>query len=190
MTGDVGWKVLIARGVIGVVFGIVAIVWPVETVTALVVLWGIWALVEGISCLVQAARPEPGASRLVSVLLGVVGLVAAFFAIFSPQVTAETLTWILGLWLIIRGLFEVLGAFSNSLLAPRWLILLSAALSILLGIFFVANPGRAAVGVAVLLGLTAVAWGIVFVVVGLLARRELASPAHTEPGDAMTPPSS
>ncbi|GAA1572808.1 hypothetical protein GCM10009789_27940 [Kribbella sancticallisti] len=172
MTGDIGWKVLIGRGVIGVVFGILAIAWPVSTVTALVVLWGIWALAEGISCLVQAARTESGRSRLGWAVVGVVGLVAAFFAIFSPQVTAETLTWILGIWLIIRGLFDVLGAFSNFLLAPRWLILLSAALSILLGVFFVANPGRGAVGIAVLLGIIALAWGIVFVAAGLLSRRE------------------
>ncbi len=173
MTGDVGWKVLMVRGVIGIVFGIVAMVWPVSTVTALVVLWGIWALVEGISCLVQAVRPEPGGNRLVSVVLGVVALVAAFFAIFSPQVTAETLTWILGIWLILRGLLEVVGAFSKSLLAPRWLILASAALSILLGVFFVANPGRGAVGIAVLLGIIALAWGIAFVAGGLLMRRQL-----------------
>jgi uncharacterized membrane protein HdeD (DUF308 family) len=180
MTGDVGWKVLMARGVVGVVFGILAMVWPVSTVTALVVLWGIWALVEGIGWLMQASRPESAGNRLGSVVLGVVGLVAAFFAIFSPQVTAETLTWILGIWLIIRGLFEVVGAFSNSLLAPRWLILLSAALSILLGVFFVANPGRAAVGIAVLLGIIALAWGLVFIAAGLLTRRELAASADRQ----------
>jgi uncharacterized membrane protein HdeD (DUF308 family) len=185
MTGDIGWKALIARGAIGVVFGILAIVWPVSTATALVVLWGIWALVEGISLLVQAVRPEPGASRLLSVVLGLVALVAAFFAIFSPQVTAETLTWILGLWLIIRGLFEVVGAFGSSLLAPRWLLLASAALSILLGVFFCANPGRGAVGIAVLLGIIALAWGIVFVVAGLLIRREA---AHSPAADQAAPP--
>jgi uncharacterized membrane protein HdeD (DUF308 family) len=177
MGSDVGWKVLVVRGVIGVVFGILVIAWPSLTVTALVVLWGVWALVEAISCFVQASRPEPGTSRVGSIVLGLVGLVAAFFAIFSPQVTAETLTWILGIWLVIRGLFEVFGAFSTSLLAPRWLILLSAALSILLGVFFVANPGRGVVGIAVLLGLIALAWGVVFVAAGLLLRRDLDHPA-------------
>jgi uncharacterized membrane protein HdeD (DUF308 family) len=189
MDRDLGWKMLVVRGVIGVVFGILAIFWPVSTATALIVLWGFWALVEGIGSLVQAFQPESRGSRLGSALLGVVGLVAAFFAIFSPQVTAETLTWILGIWLIIRGLFEVVGAFSSTLLTPRWLLLLSAALSILLGVFFVANPGRGAVGIAVLLGIIALAWGIVFVVAGLLMRRELATPARTEPGDTVTPPS-
>jgi uncharacterized membrane protein HdeD (DUF308 family) len=58
--------------------------------------------------------------------------------------------------------------------------LLSAALSILLGVFFVANPGRGAVGIAVLLGLIALAWGVVFVVAGLLIRREPAASVNRQ----------
>jgi uncharacterized membrane protein HdeD (DUF308 family) len=99
-------------------------------------------------------------------------------------VTVETLTWIIGIWLIIRGVFEAVGAFISTRLTPRWLLLLSAALSILLGVFFVANPGRGAVGIAVLLGLIALAWGMVFVATGLLVRRELASPARSAPGQS------
>ena len=46
----VGWKMLVVRGVIGMVFGILAIVWPLETATALALLWGFWALFDGIGC--------------------------------------------------------------------------------------------------------------------------------------------
>jgi uncharacterized membrane protein HdeD (DUF308 family) len=44
----VGWKTLVVRGVIGMVFGILAIVWPLETATALALLWSFWALLDGI----------------------------------------------------------------------------------------------------------------------------------------------
>jgi len=168
----IGWKWLVVRGVLGIVFGILAIFWPLETASALVLLWGFWALVEGISLLIQVFRPRDGGSRLISAVLGVIALVAAFFAIFSPSVTAQTLTWILGIWLIVRGVIEAISAFVGARLTPRWLLLLSAALSILLGIFFAANPGRGTVGIAVLLGLIALAWGLVFVAAGLLIRRE------------------
>ncbi|WP_433160209.1 HdeD family acid-resistance protein [Kribbella sp. CA-247076] len=169
-----GWKMLIVRGVIGMVFGVLAIIWPIETAIALALLWGFWALTDGIGSLVQAFRPESrGSSRLWLVLLGVIALVAAFFAIFSPAVTAVTLTWILGIWLIVRGVFEVVGAFGSTRTRPRGLLLLSAAFSILLGILFVANPGAAAVGVAVFLGVVALMWGAVFVLGGLALRREL-----------------
>ncbi|MEU0091953.1 DUF308 domain-containing protein [Kribbella sp. NPDC006257] len=47
------------------------------------------------------------------VVIGVIAVVAAFLAIASPGLTAVTLTWILGIWLIVRGVFEVAAAFGN-----------------------------------------------------------------------------
>jgi uncharacterized membrane protein HdeD (DUF308 family) len=91
-----------------------------------------------------------------------------------------TLTWILGIWLIVRGVFEAVAASAASRSASRWLLLLSAALDFLLGILFVTNPGKGAVGIAFLLGITAFAWGIVFLATGFLVRRSLVdgSPVH------------
>jgi len=169
------WTLVLIRGVVGVVFGILAVVWPVTTGLALVMLWGFWALFEGIGALAQAFRPSAGRPRLYYLLLGLAGLIAAFLAILSPKLTATSLTWILGLWLIIRGIFDAIAAFTRELVTPRWLFLPSAALSALLGVFFIANPGRAAVGIAVLLGTIAIAWGLVFIASGLLLRPRTSS---------------
>jgi uncharacterized membrane protein HdeD (DUF308 family) len=178
------WKMMVVRGAVGIVFGILVIVWPIETGLALMLLFGFWALLEGISLLVQAFRPSTEGSRLGRAVLGVLAVIVAFFAIFSPGVTAQTLTWIFGIWLIIRGVFEVFTAFSSYRLTPRWLLLVGAALSIVLGVFFVANPGRGAVGIAIWLGLMALCWGLVFVVTGLMLRREHPTPAPTNPAPA------
>ena len=180
---SVGWKLLLVRGVIAIVFGIVAIAWPVSTAIALALLWGIWALFDGVGSLVQAFQPESRGSRVWLVIMGLVALVAAFFAIFSPAVTAVALTWILGIWLIVRGVFEAIGAFSSSLLLPRWLLLVGAALSLLLGVLFVSNPGRAAVAIAVWLGVAALIWGGVFVAMAIAIRRGLSSLERPAPGD-------
>jgi uncharacterized membrane protein HdeD (DUF308 family) len=180
---NVGWKVLLVRGVIAILFGIVAIAWPTTTVIALALLWGFWALFDGVGSLVQAFQPESRGGRVWLVIMGLVALVAAFFAIFSPAVTAVALTWILGIWLIVRGVFEAIGAFSSSLMLPRWLLLLGAALSLLLGVLFVANPGRAAVAIAVWLGITALVWGGVFVAMAIAIRHDLTSLERPAPGD-------
>lgn len=87
-------------------------------------------------------------------------------------------------------MFEAFTAFSSYRLTPRWLLLVGAALSILLGVFFVSNPGRGAVGIAVWLGLIALCWGVVFVVMGFLLRREHAWPApadQAKPADPADP---
>jgi uncharacterized membrane protein HdeD (DUF308 family) len=181
---NVGWKVLLVRGVIAILFGIVAIAWPVSTAIALALLWGFWALFDGVGSLVQAFQPESRGSRVWLVIMGLVALVAAFFAIFSPAVTAVALTWILGIWLIVRGVFEAIGAFSSNLLLPRWLLLLGAALSLILGVLFVANPGRAVVAVAVWLGITALIWGGVFVAMAIAIRHDLHAVERSAPGDS------
>jgi uncharacterized membrane protein HdeD (DUF308 family) len=178
------WKMMMVRGAIGIVFGILAIVWPIETAKALVLLWGFWALAEGISLLVQAFRSTTQGSPLLSAVLGLIAVIVAFFAISSPGVTAKTLTWILGIWLIIRGVFEVFTAFSSYRLTPRWLLLLGAALSILLGVFFVSNPGGGAVGIAVWLGLIALCWGLVLVAMGFTSRHQHEWPAPADPAAA------
>jgi uncharacterized membrane protein HdeD (DUF308 family) len=175
---NTAWKMLVVRGALAIVFGILAIIWPISTAIALALLWGFWALVDGVGSIAQAFQPESRGSRVWLVVIGVIALIAAFFAIFSPAVTAVTLTWILGIWLIVRGVFEAIGAFSSSMATPRWLLLVSAALSILLGILFVTNPGAGAVGIAVWLGITALIWGAAFVAIGLTIRRELTGPGH------------
>ncbi|MDX6294302.1 MAG: hypothetical protein QOH50_3377 [Kribbellaceae bacterium] len=180
---NVGWKMLLVRGVIAVLFGIVAIAWPISTAIALALLWGFWALFDGIGSLVQAFQPESRGGRVWLVIMGLIALVAAFFAIFSPAVTAVALTWILGIWLIVRGVFEAIGAFSSSSQLPRWLLLVGAALSLILGLLFVFNPGRAVVAIAVWLGVAAIIWGGVFVAMAIAIRHDLTSLEHPAPGD-------
>jgi uncharacterized membrane protein HdeD (DUF308 family) len=92
-----------------------------------------------------------------------------------------TLTWILGIWLIVRGAFEVFAAFSASRDAPRWLLLVTAGVDVILGILFVANPGSSVVAIAWVLGLVAIVWGIAFLATGFVVRRG-------EHGAAAAPP--
>lgn len=170
---NLSWKVLVARGVVGIVFGIVAMVWPTSTVIAFAILWGIWALVDAAVSFYQAFETgAPTSVRLLAGLMGLVALLAGLYAVFSPSNAAAVLTWVLGVWLIVRGVFELIGAFSASAMAPRGLLLLSAALDLLLGILFVANPGKGAVAIAFVLGLVALVWGLVFLVVGLVVRKQ------------------
>jgi uncharacterized membrane protein HdeD (DUF308 family) len=170
---NLSWKMLMVRGALAIVFGVLAIAWPIETAVALAFLFGVWALVDGAGSFAQAFEKNmPTSGRILLIVMGFAALIAAFFAIFSPAVAAVTLTWILGIWLIVRGAFEVFASFSASRDAPRWLLLVSAAVDVILGVLFVANPGTSAVAIAWVLGLTAVVWGVAFVAIGFVVRRD------------------
>ena len=165
------WKLLLLRGVIGIVLGIILVAWPEATIVVLMVLVGIWALIDGIGLAAQVF--DKGAGTGQRVLFGVMALVAlvvAMVAIFNPDKAASVITWLVGIWLLVRGLFELVGAFSSTVATPRWLLVLGALLDLVLGWLFVTHPGQSAKGVAVLIGILAIAWGVVFVVLALAAR--------------------
>ena len=170
---NLAWKVLVVRGIVGLVFGVVALAWPGETVVAFVVLWGIWAFVDGIGSLVEGFGAGPGGPRWLYVLMGLASLIVAFFAIFSPSMTASALTWLLGIWLVVRGVFELVAAAAGSGMSGRGFLVASGVVDLVLGVLFAANPGRSAVGIAWLLGLVAMVWGLVFLVIGLVVRKQV-----------------
>lgn len=165
------WKLLLLRGVVAIVLGIVLIAWPESTIIVLVVLWGVWALIDGIGLGAQVFAKGAGTGqRVLFGVMALIALVVAFLAFTRPGMTAAALTWVLGIWLIVRGAFELVGAFTATTSTPRWLLLLGAGIDLALGFLFVANPGTSAVAIAVVIGIAAVAWGVVFVALALIAR--------------------
>lgn len=167
------WQMLIVRGALGVLLGILAIVWPISTALALITLFGLWALVDGASSLVQAfVKPLPTLLRVALGLMGLVGVVAGVIAVFRPVAAAVALTWFLGIWLIARGVMGLLVALTAGSLRPRWLILLGAGVDFVLGLLFALNPGRSALGIATFLGIVALVWGIAYLAAGAALRSE------------------
>lgn len=181
------WKGLLLRGLIAVVFGIIAIAAPVAAALAFALLWGIWALADGIGAFIQAFAKDvvgmnadgsavmggrSGGEKALLILLGLIGVIAGLLAITSPGLAAVALTWILGIWLIVRGIFELVGAFSASAAGARGLLILGAVVDFLLGILFVANPGKSVVGIAVFLGILAIIWGVVMFVIAFMVRKQ------------------
>jgi uncharacterized membrane protein HdeD (DUF308 family) len=167
---DQRWPHLVLRGALAVVFGVVAMLFPLSTAAALALLWGIWALADGATTLVQAIRGPRSPARPALAVMGVVALVAGGIAVSDPGLTAVTLTWVLGLWLMARALLEVVVALMERQVESRAGLLLSSAVDIVLGLLFVLNPGRSAVGLAVVLGLVAAVWGTVLIVAGVVVR--------------------
>ena len=166
---DEGFGFLLSRGIIGIVLGIVVLIWPGKTIVVLAVLWGIFAIVEGIMELV-AGFSKGAKGRAWLIFMGVIGILAGIVALFAPVLAASAIVWVLGIWLIVRGVFELVGAFSSTRQSPRWLLILTGLLSLALGLLFVFNPGTSLAVVAIWLGIMAIAWGIVFVVLAFMVR--------------------
>lgn len=158
--------VLLVMGVLALLFGIAALVWPISTAIALVVLWGAYALVDGVSAIAMAFRTEGASAKAFLVVVGVIGILAGLIAMFRPISSAVTLAWILGIWLIVRGILELVAAFADIPNRARWLLILGGLLWLVAGILFVANPGAGVLTISTWVGILALIWGGLLVAAG------------------------
>ncbi|QGU05524.1 HdeD family acid-resistance protein [Corynebacterium comes] len=162
--------VLLVSGLLAVIVGVIAVAWPGLTILTLVLIWGWYALADGILALVAAFRSENRNSRVFLIVIAVIGVVAGLLAIFRPLDSGVALAWILGIWLLARGVSEFISAFSQKRETSRWLLLLGGVLFVVAGIIFIANPGTAALAVSRWLGICAILWGVFILGAGLTRR--------------------
>lgn len=170
------WKSMLVRGLAAAAIGVAVMVWPDITLKILVILVGVWILIDGIGLVVAALRAQSGAAKGLFGLLGLLALVASFFCIFRPGMAAGTVIWVIGVWLIIRGVFELFAAFGSGLGMPRWLAFLSAAVDFVLGVVFVTHPDKTATGLSWLFGLFILLGGILLVWLAFVARKDPSGP--------------
>lgn len=163
---------LIFTGVLAIVFGLIASFSPIGSILTLVILWGAYALVDGIFAIVAAFRPESAGARAWLLLIGIVGVLAGIVAMTQPISSAVTLTWILGIWLIVRGIFELGSAIFGHASGSRLLLALAGIFWIVGGVIIAGHPGQALVGISLWIGIMAIIWGVFLLVTGIMMRRD------------------
>jgi uncharacterized membrane protein HdeD (DUF308 family) len=163
---------LIVRGIVGIAIGILAMAWPGMTIAVLVGIFGLYAILDGITNIVIGLTPAPGRGRSrAQALQGTIGVAAGILAFLWPGVTALVLVLFIGAWAIITGALEIVAAIRlRRSIKGEWLLALSGIMSLLFGALVVVFPGAGAVGIAWILGIYAAAAGIVLVTLGLRLR--------------------
>jgi len=167
-----GSNLLIIRGIVGVVFGFLAFLWPGLTIAILVGIFALYAIVDGATNLMLGlTRTEASSHRWALILQGLAGIVAGTLAFVWPQITALALVFFIGAWAIVTGIFEIAAAIRlRRVITGEWLLMLSGALSVVFGVLIFAFPSAGAVGIAWVLGAYAAASGIILVGLGIRLR--------------------
>jgi uncharacterized membrane protein HdeD (DUF308 family) len=167
------WWALVVRGVLAIIFGILALVWPGLTVVALVALFGAFALVDGILALVAAFRAHGRGRRWGAFALeGLFGIALAGLTFFWPDVTAFALLYLIAAWSVVTGIFEVAAAIRlRKVIRGEFFLGLAGVASILFGILVVVFPGAGAVAIVWAIAIYAILFGILLIAVGLRLRR-------------------
>jgi uncharacterized membrane protein HdeD (DUF308 family) len=168
------WWTVVLRGVLAVLFGLVAWIWPDVTVRVLVLLFGFYALVDGLLALAAALVGGRLASgrRGWLVFEGVAGVAAGVLTFIWPDVTTLVLLYVIAFWAIATGVLEVVAAvLLRRELRGEWLLAAGGVVSVLFGIFLLVRPGDGAIAIAWLIGLYAIVFGIALVALGLRMRK-------------------
>lgn len=162
------WWLIALRGVLAIVFGVIALVYPGATLTALALVFGAYAFIDGVFAIASAIG-FGGRDSVWYVLGGILGIAVGIATFFYPNITAQALIYLVGLWAILTGIFEVIAGFELPF-EKDWLLALAGALSIIFGVLVFFNPGSGAVAIVWLIGIYAVLFGITLVVFGIRLR--------------------
>jgi len=176
------WWVIALRGLAAVLFGVLAFVWPGMTLAVLVLLFGAYALVDGILAIVVAVRGGTD-HRLFMGLEGVVGVLAGLATFVFPGLTALVLLYIIAFWAVLTGVLEVVAAVRlRQAITNEWGLIIGGVLSVLFGIVLIAAPGAGALAVVFVIGAYAVLFGVTL----LMLSWRLRSHAQGLPAEGQT----
>jgi uncharacterized membrane protein HdeD (DUF308 family) len=166
------WWVLALRGLVAILFGLAALFWPGLILAVLIVLFGAYALVDGILAVIAAFRSSGhGMRRPLLVIEGVIGILFGILALFWPGLTALALLYIIAFWAILSGIARiVMAVMLRREIVNEWSIALSGVLSVILGVVLILLPGAGLLAYTWLVGLLALAVGIALIYYAFRAR--------------------
>jgi uncharacterized membrane protein HdeD (DUF308 family) len=163
------WWALALRGLFAVLFGLLTFFIPSITLLALVLLFGAYALLDGIFDLVSAVRSP--SHHWAFVLEGIVGILVGILTLIWPRITGTILLYLIGFWAIFTGVLEIVaGILLRQAIANEVLLILMGVLSLLFGLFIVIFPGAGALAIAFWIGAYALVFGIMLIALAFRLR--------------------
>lgn len=171
------WKMMIARGVFSIIFGLLALAWPVATLFSIAILFGAYALVDGIFALsIAFHRARAHASWGVAILEGILGIAAGIVTLFYPALTALILLYTIAFWAVVTGLLEIYGAIRmRSDVGTAILLGMMGLVSVALGALVMSRPIIGAVAVVAMISAYALIFGVAATALGLRLRKVVRS---------------
>lgn len=160
------------RGLLAIIFGIVALLFPPAVLATLVLLFGAYTLVDGIFDIVLAVRTAQQRAQWWPFLVeGLIGIAIGVVAFVWPNITALALLFLVAAWAILTGILRVIAAIRlRKAISNEWLLIVSGILSVAVGVLFAIFPGAGALAVVQLIGAFAVVLGVLIVILSFRLR--------------------
>jgi uncharacterized membrane protein HdeD (DUF308 family) len=166
------WWLLLLKGIAAILFGVLAFVWPGVTLLTLVLLYGIFAVVDGVLSIAAAIMGGAPMPRWWLALLGVLGIVVGGLTLAWPGITALALLLFIAAWAIVSGVMQIIGAIQlRKEIDGEWWLIAGGVLSVLFGLVLVVQPGTGALALIFVIGAFAILYGIILISFALRLRK-------------------
>lgn len=156
------WWAIALRGLVAIIFGVLAFIWPGITLAVLVLFFGAYALVDGIFAIIAAVtHHNEGNHRWLLFFEGVAGIAAGILTFIWPGMTAFVLLYLIAAWAIITGILEILAAIRlRQEISGELLLIVGGIVSIVFGVVIALFPAAGALAVVWLIASYAVIFGL------------------------------
>ncbi len=166
------WGWVVFRGVIAILFALIAFARPGAMAFSMVLVFGCFAFIGGIATVVAAARSgRAGESWGALLVEGLLGIAIGALAVLWPASTALAFVWLIGAWAILSGALEIASAIRlRKMIEHEWALGIAGVLSIAFGLLMLYRPIAGGVAVMWWLGAYAIMFGVLMIVLGFRLR--------------------
>jgi uncharacterized membrane protein HdeD (DUF308 family) len=162
------WWVLMIRGILLIIIGILAFVAPATWIFFVAA----YMLVDGMVMLFSGFGDQPpGQSRWPLIIFGILGLIAGLIILWNPELGGLTLTYVIAIWAIVGGILTIISALRlREEIDNEWWLVISGVLGIIFGILVFQNVLAGFLAIATVFGVFAILMGILSIVLSFRVR--------------------
>ena len=182
------WWSLLIRGLVAVLFGILAITWPDRILEFIVTLLGIFVLVVGIFATVGALMHRAASKRWMLVLIpGLIGIIIGIITIVWPAVFTVIIFYLIAIWALVHGIMEIHNALKlRKDVQGEWMPILVGVVSVIFGLVLLVKPLTAGAVVTWVVGLCVLVLGVLWLILAFRARGwQQTTPSEKPPPDVL-----
>lgn len=156
------WWMIVLRGIAALLFGLIAIFWPGISLDALVILFGAYALTDGLIALTGSLRMAAGEPRRSFLALtGVMGILIGLVSVLWPQATVMLLLYVVAAWALLFGVIEIVGSLRlRKQVGSDWPLSKGGIILVAFGLLLLAFPNAVAVAATWVIGIFALLIGV------------------------------